>query len=96
MYTKDVNVKTVEAKKTESLPGSKMQEATLTANNIVNFFAEVKQELKKISWTTPEELRVYTKVVVATTFLMGLSIYMLDLVIQSFLNGLSIIFRWLG
>ncbi len=89
-------MKTVEAKKTESLPTSRSPEATMTAANIVRFFGEVKQELKRINWTSPEELRIYTKMVVGTTFVMGLSIYVWDLIIQNFLSGLHLLFRWIA
>lgn len=91
-----VNMKAVEAKKTQPYVGPKAQDNALNRTSLIDFASDVKAELKKVSWTSPEELRVYTKVVVATTFVLGMGIYFVDLAIQSFLNGLSILIRWMG
>lgn len=71
-----------------------------TAENAVNsrkkvqdFVADIKGEIQKISWTSKEELRVYTQIVVIATFLFGMAIYMMDLFIQATLNGLSLLLR---
>jgi preprotein translocase subunit SecE len=47
---------------------------------------EFKDELKKVSWTTKEELKLFTKIVVGTIFTFGLGIYFADLVIKGFLQ----------
>jgi len=47
---------------------------------------EYKDELKRVSWTTKEELKLFTKVVVGTTFAFGLGIYLVDLVIKGTLH----------
>ena len=39
-----------------------------------NFFGDVKAELRRITWTSKEELQVYTKIVVGATFALGLGI----------------------
>ncbi len=57
--------------------------------NPFEFFGEVKGEFHKITWTSQEELKAYTKVVVVCTFLFGLGIYTADLVIQSTLFALN-------
>lgn len=57
------------------------------------FIGEIKEELKKISWTSPEELKAYTQIVVAATFFCGMGIYLIDLLIQICLNGLALIAR---
>lgn len=57
------------------------------------FVGDIKEELKKITWTSPEELKAYTQIVVAATFFSGMSIYAIDLLIQFFLNGLAVIAR---
>ena len=44
-------------------------------------------ELKKVTWTSKEELIVFTKIVVGATFLLGLGIYGVDLLIKGVLNG---------
>jgi len=61
-----------------------------------NFLGDIKDEFKKISWTSPEELRAYTKIVVAMTFTFGMGIYLLDIVIQTFLSGLNAFMRLIG
>lgn len=55
----------------------------------MEWFGEVKQEVKKITWTTKEELILFTKVTVGMTFAVGLGIYLVDLLIQSGLSGVS-------
>ena len=57
------------------------------------FVGDIKEELKKINWTSPAELRTYTKIVVASTFIAGMGIYFIDLIIQVSLNGLALIAR---
>lgn len=58
-------------------------------------FEEIKAEFFRISWTKKEERIVYTKVVVAATFVLGMAIYASDLLIQSTLWSLSALFRLL-
>ncbi|MCI0382557.1 MAG: preprotein translocase subunit SecE [Chlamydiae bacterium] len=50
------------------------------------FVANLKEELKKISWTTKQELISCTKIVVWSTFVFGMSIYLIDLVIKNSLD----------
>lgn len=82
-------VKFMEMKK----PQSSSIESALTAKKAQNFVADVKSEIQKINWTSREELTVYTKIVVLATFLFGMSIYFLDLLIQGTLSGLSLLLR---
>lgn len=63
---------------------------------VVEYFGEVKQEFKAISWTPKEELATYTKVVVGATFIFGMFIYVVDLLIQGTLQGLSLFARLFG
>jgi preprotein translocase subunit SecE len=91
-----VKVKTVEAKKTQQIVSPKTQDAPITGAKVVDFVGDVKAELKKINWTNPEELKVYTKVVVGATFFLGMGLYFVDLFIQSFLSGLSFLIRWIA
>lgn len=55
------------------------------------FFGELKQELKKISWTNKKELKNFTKMVLISTFSVGLSIYLIDMVIQKSLTLIHIL-----
>jgi preprotein translocase subunit SecE len=51
------------------------------------YINELKAELKKVTWTTKEELILFTKIVVGSTFALGLGIYGIDLLIKGVLNG---------
>jgi|GEM_PF-526610 len=53
------------------------------------YIQELKTELRKVSWTTKEELKFSTKAVIGTTFVLGLSIYLVDLVIKGCLDFIS-------
>lgn len=48
----------------------------------VSYFREVQNELKKVTWTSKEELIFCTKAVIIATFLFGLTIYVVDLGIR--------------
>jgi preprotein translocase subunit SecE len=50
--------------------------------NILEFFRETRQELKKVSWPTREELLGSTGVVIFTTFLLALYIGAVDFVLS--------------
>lgn len=94
-----VDVNMIEVKKNQQLSkpvNTTANEAAVKANQWSGFLGDVKEEFKKISWTSPEELRTYTKIVVATTFLFGMGIYVMDLVIQAALNGLEFLMRLIG
>jgi preprotein translocase subunit SecE len=52
-----------------------------------SYVREFKEELGKVTWTTKDELIQFTKIVVGTTFLLGLGIYGADLAIKGVLNG---------
>lgn len=65
------------------------EQAAAASMNPVEFVGEVKGEMNKITWTSSDELRTYTKIVVACTFLFGVSIYLMDVVIQNVLFVLN-------
>lgn len=52
-----------------------------------SYISELKAELKKVTWTTKEELIFFTKIVVGSTFALGIGIYAVDLLIKGVLNG---------
>lgn len=60
---------------------------TITENKKVSYFREVQNELKKVTWTSKEELIFCTKAVVVATVLFGLAIYAVDLGIRGTLEG---------
>lgn len=61
----------------------------------LNFFVEVKSELKRVEWTSKEELKAYTKIVIACMFAFGFSIYLIDLVIRGCLDGINLFVKFL-
>ena len=56
---------------------------------------DLKDELRKVSWTSQEELRFSTKMVVLATLLFGLSIYLVDFVIKSCLEFIKIVVHFI-
>jgi preprotein translocase subunit SecE len=59
------------------------------------YVQELKEELKKVSWTTKEELKLSTKVVIGATFLLGIGIYLFDLVIKGCLDFVALIVHFI-
>lgn len=91
-------VKTMEIKKTQQLakPASSAKDLPAKAGDWKDVLGNIKDEFRKISWTDPEELKAYTKIVVAATFLFGMGIYFMDLIIQVVLNSLNFLIRLIG
>ncbi len=54
--------------------------------DVFTFISELKDELKKVSWTTKPELISATKVVVISVFVFGMGIYMVDLMVKGVLE----------
>ncbi len=52
----------------------------------VSYLREVQNELKKVTWTSKEELLFCTKAVILATFFFGLTIYVVDLGIRGVLE----------
>lgn len=77
--------KSMEIKKSHQFASEK----NFSAKKVQTFIADVKGEVKKITWTTRDELILYTKLVVGATFVFGMSIYGLDLLIQGVLGSLN-------
>jgi len=59
----------------------------------LSYFREVQNELKKVTWTSREELIFCTKAVIIATFLFGLAIYLVDLVIRGGIDSFAKIFQ---
>ncbi|MFS8563243.1 MAG: preprotein translocase subunit SecE [Rhabdochlamydiaceae bacterium] len=57
----------------------------------ISYIRELKAELKKVTWTTKEELMLSTRVVIGATFVFGMGIYFSDLLIKGFLDAFSAI-----
>jgi preprotein translocase subunit SecE len=52
----------------------------------LSFLREVQNELKKVTWTSKQELIFCTKAVIIATFLCGLTIYVVDLGIRGVID----------
>ena len=50
-----------------------------------------KDELKKVTWTSKKDLIAYTKVVVISTFVFGIGIYVIDIVVRDILNLINLL-----
>lgn len=88
-------VKTMEIKKQER---EKREPAAADTKkfSLRAWIEQIKQEIKAVEWTSPEELRVYTQIVVGATFFFGMGVYLVDLTIHGFLHMLSWISRLIG
>lgn len=64
-----------------------------SSTGLFNYIGDVKEEIGRIAWTPQDELQVYTKAVVGTTFVLGIGLYFMDLIVQGTLAGLSAIVR---
>jgi preprotein translocase subunit SecE len=63
--------------------------------SIFTYIQELKDELKKVSWTTQEELRFSTKMVVLTTIFFGLGIYLVDFFIKGSLDSIRTVLHFI-
>ncbi len=72
------------------------QDSALSAHKVGDFIGDMKDELAKVTWTSREEMQLYIKVVVLSTLVFGLGIYVADLLIQSVLFGLGTLVRVIG
>lgn len=66
----------------------------MEGRKVIEFVGEVKQELKKVEWTGKDELKSYTKIVLVSTAIFGLFIYLIDLLMQGLLSGIHLIFKF--
>lgn len=55
------------------------------------FFGALKVEFKQISWTSRKELKNFTKIVLVSTFVASLMVYVVDLGIQRSLSLVHLI-----
>lgn len=85
-------VKAMEIKKQEQSTRVHQEEA-VKKFKIREWIEEVKHEIKTIHWTSKEELRVYTQIVVGATFFFGMGVYFVDLLIHQTLNVLTWVSR---
>lgn len=61
-----------------------------------NFFQDMKEEMKKVSWTSKDELKTCGKIVIGSIFVLGIGIYLVDLFIRLALDGIGNLVRLIG
>ena len=75
-----------------ALNNKRLAEAKKKASKM-SFLAGIKEELKKVTWTTKDELRTSSKIVICATFLFGIGIYVSDLIMKGALDGIARLVR---
>lgn len=60
----------------------------------ITFVGEVKQELKKVEWTSKDEIKSYTKIVLVSTLIFAMFVYFTDLIIQGFFGLINFIIKF--
>lgn len=71
------------------LPSDLHVQSALKKKPSLSYIQGIKDELKKVSWTTKEELMLSTKVVIGVTFTCGVGIYFVDLLVKGGLDFIS-------
>lgn len=77
-------------------PANGSTDSAMSAKKAVDFVGGIKGEIQRVTWTSWDELKVYTQIVVAATFIFGMGLYFTDLIIQTVLHGLSAIIKLIG
>lgn len=85
-------VKSMDIKKTQP---TSTTDRTLNGKRVEEFVTDMKGEISKIHWTSKEELITYSKIVVGMTFIFGMAIYLMDLLIQGGLGVLNFLLRFI-
>lgn len=70
-----------------------MSTITTSEKKKVSYFREVQSELKKVTWTSKEELIFCTKAVIIATFLFGFAVYIVDLAIRAGIDSAGALVR---
>ncbi|MDR2539843.1 MAG: preprotein translocase subunit SecE [Chlamydiales bacterium] len=71
------------------LPSDLHMQSAFKKKPALGYIQGIKDELKKVTWTTKEELALSTKIVIAVTFACGLGIYLVDLFVKGSLDFIS-------
>jgi preprotein translocase subunit SecE len=71
------------------------KQASRKKKRVFDYLQELKEELKKVSWTTKEELKLSTRVVIGAIFFFGLGIYFFDLVIKGCLDFIALVVHFI-
>ena len=58
-------------------------------SKIINFFTDIVREMRKVTWPKKEELKESTIIVIITSLIFALFVYIVDFIIN---RGLDVIF----
>ena len=84
----------MEVKKTQQRMQQQIKKLTAARQkSAANLLVILKLRFKKISWTSREELKVYTKIVVGATFVFGMGIYVHGFSYSSSFECIRIVIR---
>lgn len=81
-------VKAMENRKQDNHAQATKQAASLEKFKLRDWIESLKTEIRSIHWTSKEELRVYTQIVVGATFFFGMGVYLVDVGIHGVMNFL--------
>ena len=70
-----------------------MAESTVQSNSVFRYLREVRGELRKVTWPTPEEYRRLTVIVLIVTILFAIFLFSFDLL---FSNVVQLVLRQLA
>jgi len=65
------------------------------SKSVFSYIQDLKEELKKVSWTSQSELGFSTKMVVLTTLFFGIGIYFVDFLIKNCLEFIKIVLHFI-
>lgn len=88
-------VKPMETKKQEQSAQIAKPSVAIKKVRFRDWLEELKAEIKSVHWTSKEELKVYTQIVVGATFFFGMGVYLVDLAIHGVLNAVTWIARFI-
>jgi preprotein translocase subunit SecE len=61
--------------------------------NLVNFYGDVKTELRKVTWPGKKEVYGTTVVVIITVFFFGVYLFLVDVLLNSAVNSIFRFFQ---
>ncbi|MEI6669434.1 MAG: preprotein translocase subunit SecE [Acidobacteriota bacterium] len=77
----------------KSAPGKVLEGVTGSFGNLRNFLAEVRNELKRVTWPSRKEVYATTMVVIVTSIFFGVYLFTLD---QVFEKSVLSLFQYFG
>lgn len=86
MNSEEASVKVIEE-------SPRSQKKVFEGKKATEYLGELKVELAKVDWTSRAEIVLYTKIVIASIFIFGMLVYLVDLAMQGALSAIHNIVR---